>query len=215
MAETAIIEPQKPTRISISFQLGDKLIDGATIRPLTFAAYADCIAQAHRMTQPAAFSARLLRVRMSRQVAYHINGSIVPVTPEEVLRLPVPDFYKIVAGFDGDEGKPGKIVRDGDGIHQAITYELGTPIPSGNKEKSNIVELEFHAATYGDIEDILSADGPAAQTAILIKQVAKPLGDGVTLSRLTDAHFSHLTVADGTEISNVILPRFLGLGSGS
>jgi hypothetical protein len=85
------------------------------------------------MTQPAAFSARLLRVRMSKQVAYHINGAIMQVSPEEVLRLPVPDFYRIVNGLDGDEGKPGKIVRDGDGIHQAITYELGTPIPQGKK----------------------------------------------------------------------------------
>jgi hypothetical protein len=37
------------------------------------------------MTQPSAFSARLLRVRMSKQVAYHINGAIVQVSPEEVL----------------------------------------------------------------------------------------------------------------------------------
>ena len=50
-----------------------------------------------------------------------------------MLRLPVPDFYKIVAALDGDEGKAGKIIRDGDGINQAITYELGTPIPQGKK----------------------------------------------------------------------------------
>jgi len=66
---------RKPTRIPINFQLGDRLIDSATIRPSTFQSFADCLGAAHRMTQPPAFSARLLRVRMSRQVAYHINGT--------------------------------------------------------------------------------------------------------------------------------------------
>ncbi len=80
MAETTTT-PTAPTKIPLEFQLGDKLIDGATIRPSTYASFADCIAAAHAMTQPAAFSARLLRVRMSRQVAYHVNGSIVQITP--------------------------------------------------------------------------------------------------------------------------------------
>jgi hypothetical protein len=105
-------------------------------------------------------------------VNYHINGAIVPVTPEEVLRLPLPDFYRIVAALDNGEGKAGKIIRDGDGINTAIVYELGTPLPVIGKEP--IRELEFLASTYGDIEDVLGADGPAAQTAVLIKSVAKP-----------------------------------------
>ena len=82
MAETAA--PETKTRlekIPINFQLDDKLIDGATIRPSTFASFADCIGAAHKMTQPAAFSARLLRVRMSRQVSYHMNGAVVQITP--------------------------------------------------------------------------------------------------------------------------------------
>ena len=62
-----------------------------------------------------------------------MNGAAVSLTPEEVLRLPVPDFYKIIAALDTDEGKPGKIVRDGDGIHKAVVYELGTPISQGKK----------------------------------------------------------------------------------
>ena len=64
MEETAVTATN-PTKIPINFQLGDKLIDGATIKPSTFTSSADCISAAHRMTQPSEFSARLLRVRMS------------------------------------------------------------------------------------------------------------------------------------------------------
>ena len=53
------------------------------------------------MTAPAAFSARLLRVRMSQQVNYHVNGAIVSITPEQALHLPLPDLYRIVAALDG------------------------------------------------------------------------------------------------------------------
>ena len=40
-----------PEKIPLQFQLGEKLIDGATIRTQTFASFADCIGQVHRMTQ--------------------------------------------------------------------------------------------------------------------------------------------------------------------
>lgn len=83
MAET--VATAKSDKIPIHFELDEKLIDSATIRPASFAGFADCIAQAHRMTQPAAFSARLLRVRMSRQVNYHVNGTTVPVTTVAVV----------------------------------------------------------------------------------------------------------------------------------
>ena len=65
MAETAA-PPKTIERIPLNFQLDDKLIDGATIRPSTFANFSGAIAAAHQMTTPPAFSARLLRVRMSR-----------------------------------------------------------------------------------------------------------------------------------------------------
>jgi hypothetical protein len=84
VAETATTEA-KPAKIPLNFQLDDELIDSATIKPATFASFADCISAAHAMTQPTAFSARLLRVRMSRQVNYHVNGTTVPVTTVAVV----------------------------------------------------------------------------------------------------------------------------------
>jgi hypothetical protein len=72
MAEAASITPVKSVdnRIPIHFELDNKIIDAASIKPATFASFANCIALAHKMTTPPAFAARLLRVRMSQQVAY-------------------------------------------------------------------------------------------------------------------------------------------------
>ncbi|MBO4228451.1 hypothetical protein [Bradyrhizobium neotropicale] len=188
-------------------QLGDKLIDGASIKPLSFQNFADCIAEAQNMRQPKTFEGRLRRVRMVKQVAYHVNGSTVPVTMEDVLKLPIPDARKIAAKLDADEGKAGKIIRGGDGIDQAITYELGTPIPTG-QGKPPIIELEFHARTYGDIEDVMAAPDAIQQTAMLIATIAKPLGSSLTL--LPSWALNLITIADGVTISRDVLPRFLG-----
>jgi len=196
----------KLEKIPIKFQLGDNLIDGAVIRPLTFKSFADCIVEAQSMKEPQAFDARMRRIRMTRQVAYYINGTVVPMSMEDVLKMPIPDVRKISAKLDENEGKGGKIIRDGDGIDKAITYELGTPIPMG-AGKPPITELEFHAKTYGDIEDVLAADSTVQQTAKLIETVAKPLGSSLTL--LPSWAISLITVADGVVISRDVLPRFL------
>ena len=55
--------PVQPERIPLHFELDEKLIDTAIIRQPTFASFCGCIAGAHAMTTPAAFAARLLRVR--------------------------------------------------------------------------------------------------------------------------------------------------------
>ena len=54
----------KLEKIPISFQLGERVIDGAIVRPLTFKGFADCITEAHGMNQQLAFETRLRRVRL-------------------------------------------------------------------------------------------------------------------------------------------------------
>jgi hypothetical protein len=73
VAETAVTETKAkpPERIAINFQLDEKLIDAATIRPSTFASYADCISAAHQMTTPSAFSWLGGRPHMLLQLAPH------------------------------------------------------------------------------------------------------------------------------------------------
>jgi hypothetical protein len=197
----------KLEKIPIKFQLGDAVIDGAVIRPLTFQAFVDTIAEARGMTEPKAFDARMRRVRMAKQVSYYVNGTVMPVSMTDILQMPIQDTHKIAAQLDHDEGKQGKIVRDGNGIDQAIVYELGTPIPVG-KDKEPIRELEFHAKTYGDIEDVMAADDSMSQAAKLIETVAKPLG--TTLTALPSWAVTQIAVTDGIAIARDILPRFLG-----
>jgi hypothetical protein len=196
----------KLEKIPIAFQLGDNLIDGAVIRPLMFQAFSDIVSEAINLKAPTMWEARLRRVRMVKQVSYYINGSVMPVGMEDVLQLSIPDARKIISELDAHDGKPGKIVRDGDGISQGITYELGTPIPTG-QGKPAITELEFQASTYGDIEDVMAASGEIRQTVLLIEK-AKPLG--TSLTSLPSWAINQITMADGVFIMNDVLSRFLG-----
>ena len=197
----------KLEKIPISFQLGDDVIDGAVVRPLTYKGFSDVVTEAVSMKEPVLWEARVRRLRLTRQVAYYKNGTIVPVGITDVLKLSIPDARTLIARLDDNEGPAGKIIRDGDGIDKAITYELGTPIPTG-AGKDPIRELEFHAKTYGDIEDVMSADNPVAQTAMMISTLAKPLGS--SLSALPSWALNQITVADGVTIQRLVLPRFLG-----
>jgi hypothetical protein len=201
-----LVKPPAPNgKIPIAFQLGDRLIDGATIKPMSFSTFAGYVSEAQAMKTPAAFDARLRRLRLQKQVTYHINGSTAPVSMEEVLKLPIPATRTILARLDSEESKPGKITRDGDGIEQAIVFELGTPIPVQGKEP--IRELEFFAKTYGDIEDVMAAPDTISQAATLIATIAKPLGS--SLSLLPSWAAAQISVADGLLIAREILPRFL------
>ena len=207
MSENVTKLPAQPVRHPIVFQLGDTLIDGAVIKPLTFAGFVDCIAGAQQLAEPKIFEARLRRLRMMKQVIYHSGNTIVPMTMENMLKLPIPAARIITSHLDDDEGMRGKIIRDGDGIDKAIVYELGTPISLG-QGKAPIKELEFHATTFGDIEDVLAIDTAIQQALTLIATIAKPLG--TSLSLLPSWAINQITIADGVIISRDVLPRFLG-----
>lgn len=206
MADTVTKLPAAPEKLQISFPLDNVMIDGATIRPLTFAGLVDVIVTAQSMTQPRTFEARMKRLRLQRQVTFYAGNVVVPVSPEQLLKMPIPAVRVLNTKLDGQEGPPGRIVREGDGIDKAIVYELATPIPLG-QGKGAIKELEFQASTYGDIEDVLAADFAIIQTKVLIETVAKPLG--TTLSTLPSWAANMITVGDGVTISQQVLPRFL------
>jgi hypothetical protein len=198
----------KLEKIAIHFQLGDNILDGAVVRPMSFQNFADYIGEAQNATAVAkSFETRLRRIRLSKQISYYVNGTVFPVSMIDVAQLPIPDARKLLAKLDENEGTPGKIIRDGDGIDKAITFELGTPIPTG-QGKLPITELEFHAKTYGDIEDVMAAPDGVQQTAKLIATIAKPLGSSLTL--LPTWALNLISVSDGIVISRDVLPRFLG-----
>jgi hypothetical protein len=199
--------PLPPDRVSINLILGDRIIDGAVIRPMSFSSFAELLSEAQGMSQPKTFEGRLRRLRMHRQVSYYMGANQVQISIEDVLKLPIPDARLIASKLDLDEGKAGKVIREGDGIDKAIVFELGTPIATG-AGKPPIKELEFLARTYGDIEDVLAAENAIQQSAQLIATVAKPLG--TSLSLLPSWACNVISVADGVMISQVVLPSFLG-----
>lgn len=208
MAETVTKLPKQPNKVEIIFPIGDTIIDGAVIRPLTFQGFAEAVTAAQAMSQPKTFEARIKRVRMLRQIQYFVGTAQRTVSAEELMRMPIPAARTLSRLMESaDEGKPGKIIRPGDGVDQAVTYELGTPIPVG-QGKQPITELEFIAKTYGDVEDILAAPDTIQQTILLLQTIAKPLPS--TLSALPSWASSIITMADGITISREILPLFTG-----
>lgn len=194
-------------KIPIAFQLGDKLVDSATVKNISFAQFSSYIQQARAMKDSKTFEAKLKRVRLQQQVDYHVNGTKVPLSIEDVLRLPISAARAIDLQLDQYEGTAGKIIREGDGIEKAIGYELGNPIPTG-QGKEPIKELEFLAHTYGDVEDVMAATDAIEQTEFLIKTIAKPVH--TSLTSLPSWALDQISVADGVTIAQKILPVFLG-----
>jgi hypothetical protein len=208
MVENVTKLPFQPERVAISFQLGDKLIDSASVKQLMFQAFTEHIAEAQTLRQPKTWEGRLKRVRMVRQVTYYANGVQVPVTMADILSMPIPAARTIDKALGNiEEGTPGKVIREGDGIDKAIVFELGTPIPTG-QGKPPIRELEFLAKTYGDIEDVLSAADSVQQTKYMIETLAKPLDS--SLSALPSWGLTQITIADGMTMLRDVLPHFLG-----
>lgn len=205
--KTATVTPIKLEKIPINFQLGDNVLDGAVIRPMTFKNFVDYIVEANAMREPQTFEARLRRVRLTKQITYYINGTVYPVAALDVIKLSISDARKLLDRIDDNEGSAGKIVRDGNGIDKSVVYELGTPIPTG-QGKVPITELEFQASTYGDIEDVMAAPDGVQQTMKLIELIAKPVGTSLQL--LPEWARNQISVTDGILISRDILPRFLG-----
>jgi hypothetical protein len=209
MAEktTVVKLPEVPGRIEISFSLGDRIIDGAVIKPLSLPAFVDCVMDTRTMNTPNTFEAKLRRNRLLKQVVFYAGNVVVPVASDELLRMPIPVARKIIDKLDDFDGPSGKITRKGDGINEAIVYELGTPI-SGGQGRPPIRELEFMASTYGDVEDIMAAGTGLQQALLLVQTLAKPLGTSLTL--LPSWAVNQVTATDGLAISNDVLPFFLG-----
>jgi hypothetical protein len=187
------------------WQLNNIIIDGAVINKLSYQAFSEYVTEAQLMTRPKTLEGRLRRIRLAKQVTYYVNGSTTQVGVDDVAKMPIHDAQLLSIRLDVDEGKAGKIIRDGDGIDKSILYELGTPIPVSGKDP--ITELEFHASTYGDIEDVMSATDTIAQTALLIAAIGRPPG----MLQLPSWALQHITVADGVTIAKLVTPRFLGL----
>lgn len=210
MVEKAVEKVTKlptPERIQIDFPLGDRHIDGAVIKALSLPVFVDCVLDTRTMETPKTFEAKLRRNRLIKQVVFYSENAVVPISPEELLRMPIPVARTLIDKLDTADGPSGKIVRKGDGISEAIVYELGTPI-SGGQGRPPIKELEFLAKTFGDVEDIMAAGTGLQQALLLVTNIAKPLG--TSLTALPSWAVNQISASDGLSISSDVLPFFLG-----
>lgn len=208
MADAAVAKlPTAPEKLAIAFPLGDKVIDGAVVKPLSLPAFVDCVIETRTMDSPTSFEAKLRRNRLLKQVVFYIGNVVEPVSSNDLLRMPIPVARKIIDKLDKADGPAGKIIRKGDGISEAIVYELGTPIPGG-QGKAMIKELEFLASTYGEVEDIMAAGTGLQQALLLVSTVAKPLGSN--MQQLPSWAVAQISASDGLAVSNDVLPFFLG-----
>jgi hypothetical protein len=208
MTESTVVKmPDPPGKVQISFPFGDHVIDGAVVKPLSLTVFVDCVLDTRTMTSPNSFEAKLRRNRLAKQVVFYTGNSVVSVAPTDLVRMPIPVARTLIDQLDAADGPTGKIIRTGDGMSEAIVFELGTPI-SGGQGRPPIKELEFLAQTYGDVEDIMAASTGLQQALLLVTHIAKPLGS--SLQQLPSWAVNQITAADGLAISNDVLPFFLG-----
>lgn len=100
-------------KIPITLQLGNKLLaDGAVVKPSTFSSFTECLTESHELTEPKTVEGRLRRVRLTKQVTYYANGTVVPVSMLDVLQLSITSVRALMIQLDADDDgdKAGKIV---------------------------------------------------------------------------------------------------------
>jgi len=183
---------------------------------LSFVALAKTIEDASRAsgyrTSTSEFTRAQREARRKAQVrAYDAGGTEVPIDDGELLKLPRSLFSKITAGLDRKSKAPaGKVIAKGDGADTPVIFKLGTGLAiAGDKGEQVIHDLEFQAKTGAEIEDVLVENYNIAQTIALIEHCATPLAKDLGLLRLPSWALDQITLADGMEIMDQVLPGFL------
>lgn len=188
--------------------IGGKQIDSIEVAPLYFLELVKTWGKAERAAgvKP---EAAIQRERIRHQVHFLSAGERVKPEDSDILQIPLEVIRPILDAVDEGQGRIGKLLNEGDGVTEAVLYQLGTPIElkSGKDGAASIKELEFKAATYGDLEDVLSAGSDSQKAIELLRTVASPV-EIEGLMRLPGWALDKLTVADGIGVMQLVLPRF-------
>ena len=187
--------------------IGEVPIDYFEVQNMTFKDFATCVERANEAAGGDDLTKHLQRERILMQVKAHkSDGTVVPMNVENLLMMPLAYGKVFTSHLLKDTSPPGEVLESGDGISAPILYRLGTPIKTGNEEKE-IIELEFQAKTFGDIEDILAAENHVQKTLKMIEMLGRPVGD-LGLVTLPSWAISQITIVDGSKIMNSVLPSF-------
>lgn len=203
------------TEIIVDQQImfGDAEITAIKVLPLNFSSFVKIwseVAAEVRGKRDASSNAIMQRKRIRLQAQFMAGDKRVAPDDANITQLPIKVAKQIVAALDKGEGVAGELLNDGDGVSVPVHYKLGTPVSmTVNGKKVDISELEFSAKIYGDIEDVLAADGDVPQTLELLRRTAVPVGADLSLTSLPGWAVDRLTIADGVTVMRSVLPRFL------
>lgn len=197
-------------KVNEPITIGDKQVDKVEVQPVFYAAFADIYATASaKMTKGTKIQTLITRERIRAQAHFIAGGKRIKPEDKDILTFPIAFARELLAALDEGQGVEGEILTAGDGISTPILYKLGTPIPMGGTGAKAITELEFIAKSYGDVEDVLTADNSLAQTLELVRKVAKA-PEFPSLSVLPSGVVDRITMGDGMTMTRLILPGFLG-----
>lgn len=186
-------------------KFGESVIDSIAVAPLTFIDMTKLWDRANKM--PGAYEVEMQRLRILHQTHFKAGEQrVVPDAPQ-LAKLPRAVAAAIIAALDEGNGPMGSQIGSGDGIITPVHIKLGTPVEMlSNGKSTKIEELEFMAETYGEVEDVLAADGELAKSLALLRTLAVPVG--VPLNRLPGWALDRITPADGLLVMRQVLPRF-------
>lgn len=102
--------------------------------------------------------------------------------------------------------EPAILSEDCDGITKPILMKLAQPLVLGDEK---IIELEFMAKTFGDIESVMALDNNGPQSIALIETVARPITSNLKLQALPSWAVEQISVMDGMFIAQKVMPSFL------
>lgn len=186
-------------------KFGDTIIDSIEVKPLPFIDLAKLWSRASKAA--GSYDVEMQRARIVHQAHFSAGGSrVIPDVPQ-LSQLPRAVAADIIKMLDAGNGRMGSQIGDGDGIVTPVHIKLGTPVEMiSNGKTIKIEELEFMAKTYGEVEDVLAADGELNKALTLLRTLAVPVG--VPLTRLPGWALDRITTADGLLVMRKVLPRF-------
>lgn len=182
------------------FRLGDLEVTEISVSSMNFVEFVKATAHAQDTKS-------YHRARMKSSV--QLNGK--QITDEQIPLLPIPVGKKILDYLEAFEtGTGGSVTTpDANGVDAPIIFKLGTPLQmkTGKGEAQEILELEFMAKTYGDLEDALAETTPMRQAVELLRRTAVPLGTSLTI--LPEALLNQVSIMDGILIAQKVVPPFV------
>lgn len=195
-------------RLEQPFTIGDRNFDGVEVLPLYARDLVACFQKvADDRPGPSDAGVALLRARVLHQVRLLEEGKTVTPSPAEAALIPARLAVRMVAAMNDAMGKPGRIVKQGDIVTEALVYALGTPVEiAGPEGPQKIVEIELFARTFGDIDDAIAEANEFNRALTLIRRVGRPLG--TKLMAVPDAAISRIMAADLLALAEVARTSF-------